>query len=253
MNAEPTSPIEGLSEEAAPSSPLAHPGDLADLAPETEPVDGVAGEEASPTASGEVPETDAPGEELQAPQPLEEPEHEPLDLEGTELEQNLFALLLASPDALSASRLAGILGGTPAGRVGQALAALAERLTDADPPMALREISGGWRLFTDPAFEEVVLRLKRKRRTDRISPAALETLAIVAYKPDVTNAEVEAIRGVQSGTMLRTLVDRGLLKVTGRADQPGAPLTYAPSKEFLDRFGLGSLNDLPRDAELAKE
>ena len=90
-------------------------------------------------------------------------------------------------------------------------------------------------------------------RARRISAAALETLAIVAYRQPVTKAEIEAIRGVQAGAILRTLVDRGLARVTGRANLPGSPLQYGTTKEFLDRFGLGSLKDLPRDGELTEQ
>ena len=87
---------------------------------------------------------------------------------------------------------------------------------------------------------------------ERISAAALESLSIVAYRQPVTKAEVEAIRGVQAGPVLRALVDRGLVKVVGRADVPGSPLQYGTTPEFLDRFGLLDLDELPRDAELAR-
>ena len=87
---------------------------------------------------------------------------------------------------------------------------------------------------------------------ERISPAALETLSIVAYRQPVTKAEIEAIRGVQAGPILRSLVDRGLVRVTGRADVPGHPLQYGTTKEFLDRFALAGLKELPRDGELAE-
>ena len=78
-------------------------------------------------------------------------------------------------------------------------------------------------------------------------------LAIVAYRQPVTKAEIEAIRGVQAGPILRSLVDRALVKVTGRADVPGHPLQYGTTKDFLDRFGLMGLDELPRDAELARD
>ena len=92
------------------------------------------------------------------------------------------------------------------------------------------------------------------RARDRAhQPRGAETPAIVAYRQPVTKAEIEAIRGVQAGPILRSLVDRGLAKVTGRADVPGHPLQYGTTKEFLDRFGLMGLEDLPRDAELAKD
>ena len=128
---------------------------------------------------------------------------------------------------------------------------LQERFDGAELPFEVAEIAGGWRILTAPDMTEVVQRLTKVRGAEKVTPAGLETLAIVAYRQPVTNAEVEAIRGVQSGAMLRTLVDRGLVRVTGRADQPGSPLQYGTTKEFLDRFGLKSLKDLPRDGELA--
>ena len=88
---------------------------------------------------------------------------------------------------------------------------------------------------------------------DKKQDAQTHTLAVIADNQPVSKAEIEAIRGVQAGPILRTLVDRGLVRVTGRADVPGHPLQYGTTKTFLDRFGLGSLEDLPRDTELAKD
>ncbi|MCL4164323.1 UNVERIFIED_CONTAM: hypothetical protein GTU68_058608 [Idotea baltica] len=107
--------------------------------------------------------------------------------------------------------------------------------------------------MTTPEQNESVARLVKARKNEKLSPAGLETLAVVAYRQPVTKADIEAIRGVQCGPMLRNLVDRGLAKVVGRADVPGGPLQYGTTKEFLDRFGMASLKDLPRDAELLKE
>ena len=138
-------------------------------------------------------------------------------------------------------------------RVRAALEALQEDFETSELPVVLRPIAGGWRLLSDPDQGEVVARLRKEPKTERITPAALETLAIVAYRQPVSKAEVEAIRGVQSGQMLRTLVDRRLVRVTGRADLPGSPLQYGTTREFLDRFGLSSLKDLPRDGELTSD
>jgi segregation and condensation protein B len=107
--------------------------------------------------------------------------------------------------------------------------------------------------MTSADLGELVGRLGKGNAVERISPAALETLAVIAYRQPVTKAEVEAIRGVQAGPVLRSLVDRGLVRVLGRADVPGHPLQYGTDKEFLDRFGLMDLGDLPRDSELARD
>jgi segregation and condensation protein B len=170
-----------------------------------------------------------------------------------ELSQELFVLLFASPEPLGLNRLVELLLRPEPARVRAALARVAERLAQAGLPLVPRELAGGWRLLSDPEYADVLQRLKKEPKPERISSAALETLAIVAYRQPVTKAEVEAIRGVQSGPLLRTLVDRGLVRVSGRADQPGAPLQYATTREFLDRFGLASLKDLPRDGELTAD
>ncbi|MEM7306025.1 MAG: SMC-Scp complex subunit ScpB [Planctomycetota bacterium] len=173
-------------------------------------------------------------------------------LSDEELLRQAAALLFASPDPLGLDRLVQLLDRPTKARVKAALDALALRFEEAQLPFQLASIAGGWRILTHPDYGDVVHRLAKVRGPEKVTPAALETLAIVAYRQPVTNAEVEAIRGVQAGAMLRTLVDRGLIRVTGRADQPGSPLQYGTTREFLDRFGLNSLDDLPRDGELAQ-
>ncbi|MDP6538381.1 MAG: SMC-Scp complex subunit ScpB [Planctomycetota bacterium] len=164
--------------------------------------------------------------------------------------RSVAALVFASPEPLGAARLVSLLEGPRPAQVRGALEELARRLEAAGLPLELRQIAGGWRLVTAPDTDEVVRRLQKARKVERLSPAGLETLAVVAYRQPVTKAEVEAIRGVQCGPMLRGLVDRGLVRVTGRSDQPGHALEYGTTRAFLDRFGLARLEDLPRDGEL---
>ena len=175
------------------------------------------------------------------------------DLSDEQLIERTLALLFASPDPLSVGRLVGLLERPPAARVRSALETVANQLEAGPMPLQLRGIRGGYTLMTVPEVGEVVGRLAKGPAIERISPAALETLSIVAYRQPVTKAEIEAIRGVQAGPILRSLVDRGLARVTGRADVPGHPLQYGTTKDFLDRFGLMGLDELPRDAELAKD
>jgi segregation and condensation protein B len=141
----------------------------------------------------------------------------------------------------------------PRKRVEAGLQALAGRLASSGLPFELRPIAGGWQLFTSADVAETVGALSRVRRDEKVSPAALETLAVVAYRQPVTKAEVEAIRGVQVGPILRSLVDRGLVRVTGRSPEPGHPLLYGTTRRFLDVFGLAGLDDLPRDGELLRD
>jgi len=227
----------------------------------------------APQSEGTTLEAEAPVEtavepeiqsELQpeaAAEPAPEPASAPDDdapgqgdlLSDEELFQSVAALLFASPEPLSEKRLATLLDRPRPERVQAAVALVQERLVASGLPIELRGLAGGRQILTAPALGEVVQRLFKARKAERVSAAALETLAVVAYRQPVTKAEIEAIRGVQAGPILRTLVDRGLVRATGRADVPGHPLQYGTTKAFLDRFGLESLADLPRDGELAKD
>ena len=174
-------------------------------------------------------------------------------MEDEELVRAVAALLFASPEPLGIRRIAQLLDGPRSSRVRTALDEVARRLDSAGLAIELREIAGGWHFMTAPEAHSTVGKLAKTRKTERLSAAGLETLAVVAYRQPVTKAEIEAIRGVQCGPMLRTLIDRGLVRVTGRADVPGHPLQYGTTRAFLDRFGLASLADLPRDGELLGE
>jgi segregation and condensation protein B len=169
------------------------------------------------------------------------------------LARQVAVLLFASPEPLSAQRLAALIPGAGAAEVRAAVEDLARRLEEARLPITIHELAGGWRLLSAPDMHDVVARLARARRAEKVTPAALETLAVVAYRQPVTKAEIEAIRGVQSGPVLRSLAERGLVRVTGRADQPGSPLQYGTTKAFLDQFALAAIEDLPRDPELVRD
>jgi segregation and condensation protein B len=135
-----------------------------------------------------------------------------------------------------------------------AVEALCERLQEElearGAGVALRNVAGGWRLFTVPESQPVVERFVLSSRQARMTKAALETLAIVAYKQPVTRHQVSAVRGVNSDGVLRALVDRGLIEEAGRDEGPGRPLLYATTPAFLERLGLPSLAALPSLAPL---
>lgn len=235
MSGSETSSGEAMAPVDSSAEPQAGPdeGSQAETAPQ----------EADPTAAA------APSD----PQLVADRESTSAEVSDDELEREVAALLFASPEPLSESKLTGLLDGTPAARVRLALDALARRLATSGLPWELRSIAGGWQLYTSEALADTVGRLAKVRKDEKVSPAGLETLAIVAYRQPVTKGEIEAIRGVQVGPILRTLVDRGLVKVAGRSDDPGRPLLYGTTKKFLDSFGLGSLDDLPRDGELLRD
>lgn len=109
----------------------------------------------------------------------------------------------------------------------------------------LFEIAGGYQLVTDERFSPTLKRFYQSREKRRLSQASLETLSVIAYKQPVTKAEIEAIRGVNVDGALKTLLEKGLVKMAGRKEVPGRPILYGTSKEFLEHFGLNSVKELP--------
>ncbi len=127
---------------------------------------------------------------------------------------------------------------------------LAGELDERNAGLVLRNVAGGWRLFTHPDAAPIVERFVLSSRQARLTKAALETLAIVAYKQPVTRHQVGAVRGVNSDGVLRALVDRGLVEEAGREETPGRPVLYGTTPQFLERLGLPSLAALPSLAPL---
>jgi segregation and condensation protein B len=161
----------------------------------------------------------------------------------------LEALFFVSDEPLSASVLAQSL--EIERRTVEAMCdTLQRRLDERGSGLVLRNVAGGWRLFTHPDTQPVVERFVLSSRQARLTKAALETLAIVAYKQPVTRHQVSGIRGVNSDGVLRALTDRGLIEEAGRDEGPGRPVLYATTPQFLERLGLPSLAALPSLAPL---
>lgn len=162
------------------------------------------------------------------------------------------AMLFSSPEPVPARKLADPLRDTGIGVRGvrKLIKQLAEEYAATGRAFSIEEIAGGFQIMTKPEFAEYVAELHSSGGGGRLSQAALETLAVVAYKQPVTRADIEAIRGVQAGPLLRMLLQKGLVKITGRAEVLGRPLLYGTTKRFLEYFGLKSLNELPRVEEL---
>ena len=161
------------------------------------------------------------------------------------------ALIFASPEPVSSKQLHKLLDSEPKEDVDAALAALR---TDYERPGGLQivEIAGGYQIVTRPELHEWVRKLFHERTTQKLSVQSLETLAVIAYKQPVTAAEIAEIRGVtSSGGVLSTLVDRRLIKTVGRKQVVGRPFMYATTREFLERFGLKDLSDLPKVEEMS--
>ncbi len=153
------------------------------------------------------------------------------------------ALLFAAAEPVSPGRLAAACGVGEA-EVRRALASLAETLADPRRGVEVRQVAGGYRLFTKAVHAGAVERFLAGERS-RLSVSALETLAVVAYRQPVTRAEIEEVRGVQCDHALRTLLDRQLIRVVGRRDSPGRPLLYGTTDAFLEYLGLRNLSELP--------
>lgn len=179
-----------------------------------------------------APETDAPKLTLKAA-----PEPTP--------EQIVEALLLATDAPLTAARLAELADVSGAREVERLIRLLNERYEAAGLSFRVEEIARGYQLLTQPVFHPWLARLDKHRAQSRLSPAAMEALAIVAYKQPIIRADVEAIRGVACGEVLNRLREMGLVKIVGRAEIVGRPILYGTTRKFLDVFGLPDLDGLP--------
>lgn len=175
---------------------------------------------------------------------------EPGELTGDEVKCIVEAILFAAGEPLSPAVLARLSGARDARAVRAIVEDLRGEYARQHRAFTIEEVAGGYQMMSLPEFHTWISKLHEKERDDTLSQAALETLAIVAYKQPVTRAQIEDIRGVQSGYILRSLIEKGLARVTGRSDQLGHPLLYGTSKKFLEAFGLASLETLPTLAEL---
>lgn len=156
----------------------------------------------------------------------------------------LEALLLVSSDPVSASALAQALDIAP-GEAASLLAELKVEYEEANRGFQLREVAGGWRLFTHPAYHDQVEAFVLSWDTQKLSQAALETLAVIAYHQPVTRETVKGIRGVNSDGVISSLVDKGLVREMGRDPQRGQAILYGTTSAFLEKFRLRSTKDLP--------
>ncbi|OGC78378.1 MAG: SMC-Scp complex subunit ScpB [candidate division Zixibacteria bacterium RBG_16_50_21] len=162
----------------------------------------------------------------------------------------LEALLFASDSPLPADRLAEISGLPKPEEVGPAIDQLNQKYQDYGHSIRIREIAGGYQIYTLPEFSPWIEALFQKIKKQRLSKAALESLSIVAYRQPVTKIDIDQIRGVQSDAALKTLLERELITVTGRAHSVGRPLLYGTTDQFLIHFGLKDLSELPKLEEM---
>jgi segregation and condensation protein B len=183
-----------------------------------------------------------------APVSVDDPE-----LPGVPLATRVEAALFVATEPLPLKRLKELTRVEDGRAVREAIDALTAAYAQTGRAMRVEEVAGGFQLRTRPELAPMVGRVGRKAESEKLSPAALETLAIVAYRQPVLRADIERIRGVASGEVLRALVERGLVRNAGRAELPGSPLYYATTNRFLEVFGLRDLADLPRDADALRQ
>jgi len=196
-----------------------------------------AGQEASDDTDTEVFENGS--------QPAEDTEETPT------VESVIEAILFASEEPLSDSRLADIVE-TTSKQVRDCIESLNEKYESNHNAFRIEQIAGGHQMLTLPAYNTWLKKMLKVRSDNKLSPAAMETLAIIAYKQPVIRVDIEAIRGVAVGEVIRSLMYKGLVKIVGRAEILGRPMLYGTTKKFLEVFGLNSLKDLPKAEELKK-
>jgi len=170
---------------------------------------------------------------------------------SAELKAILEALIFASPEPLTPKAIFKLLDTEPKEEVLAALAALKEDYTRPGG-LQLVEVAGGYQIATRPDLHDWVRRLFHERTTQRLTVQGLETLAVIAYRQPITALEITEVRGVNTSGVLNTLLERHLVKIVGRKQVVGRPFLYATTKEFLIRFGLNEISDLPKIEDMAE-
>jgi len=165
------------------------------------------------------------------------------------VESVVEAVLFASDEPLTPNRLADIVEASVK-HIRQHIHNLNDKYKANNNAFRIEEVAGGYQLLTLSCYNPWLKKLLRARSDSKLSPASLETLAIIAYKQPVIRADIEAIRGVAVGEIVRSLMYKGLVKIVGRAEVLGRPMLYGTTKKFLEVFGLNTLKDLPKIEEL---
>ena len=247
---------EGAAEESTPDEePTAEAETAADetsteetVAEDTKSAD-AADEPTADEPSEEPPADDAKAETPATPEESSEEDELP-KLEGDRLRACLEAVLFASPEPVSRRRLYRLLPEADNAAIREALLELEGELLSTPRGYFLVEESSGFRFLSKSEFAPHVARLRREKRRIRLSTAAFEALAVIAYRQPVRRADLEAIRGVQCGAILKNLLEWSLIRVVGHDESPGRPLLYGTTGDFLEMLGLSDLSDLPEPERL---
>jgi len=194
----------------------------------------------------------SPGNRGESPQPGESSsERSSFPAKGDlPLKSIVEALVFASDEPLSIQRIRSILPHATAKEIRKAIEDLNSEYDSCGHAFTIEEVADGYRMYTRPEFESCLRDFFRHRKETRLTVAAIETLAIIAYRQPVERAVIEDIRGVNSEGVIKNLMERGLVKIMGRSSKLGHPLLYGTTKRFLEHFGLKSIKDLPKVSEL---
>jgi segregation and condensation protein B len=171
---------------------------------------------------------------------------------GAELRGVVEALVWASPEPITMLRLAQLLEGVPKSEITRAVEDLRADYAQEGRGLRLIEVAGGFQITTRPEHHDWLRQLLDPKSIPKLSIKALETLAVIAYKQPITQPEIIDLRGVKSGSVVKTLLERGLIKIVGRKDVVGRPMLYGTTKKFLDQFELKNLSELPKIEEFAE-
>jgi segregation and condensation protein B len=213
----------------------------AEFSDEAEPLPADVGEVDGPVVRAEG-DDDADTDTLEAPEGTGEQE--------ITTERVVEAVLFASDAPLPLSKIVSVVGVGSARDIRNHIKSLNERYEKTGASFRIEQIASGYQILTLPTYNTWIRRLKQTNKDNKLSQAAMETLAVVAYKQPVVRADIEAIRGVAAGEMLNRLRELGLIKIVGRAEDVGRPMLYGTTKRFLEVFGLSGIEDLPAVEEM---
>jgi segregation and condensation protein B len=173
--------------------------------------------------------------------------------DGTHVDPGLLeALLMATQHPLTAARLSELTEAGSVKPVRRGIAALNRQYEETGRSFRIEQVAGGYQILTLSQYGAAVRALHQRESDARLTKAALETLAIIAYKQPILRADIEAIRGVACGETIRSLMEKHLVRIAGRAEEPGRPILYGTTKRFLELFGLNNLKDLPTPESAAQ-
>lgn len=179
-------------------------------------------------------------------------ETRPLETRAAKIRPALEALLFSSPGPVKQKELADVLEATPQA-VSEALRIIRSEADVPERGVRLEEVAGGFRFVTRPEFDSLLRKFHEVTERSRLSLAALETLAVIAYRQPITLPEIQEVRGVNTASVLNTLLEKRLVTTAGRKPVVGSPFLYRTTSEFLVRFGLRELEELPKPEELAED